>query len=113
MKTKLLLYTVLLTLTHCSKCKNDPTPAGPLADSSLAPNPAHATATVQMPAVPGASAATLTLRDALGRAVRAATVALPATGPRHTLDLAGLPAGLYALQVQVGAARATHRLVVE
>jgi len=29
MKTKLLLYSALLLLTQCSKCKNDPTPADP------------------------------------------------------------------------------------
>ena len=31
MKRKLLLYAALLTLTQCSKCKNDPTPADPAA----------------------------------------------------------------------------------
>lgn len=56
------------------------TPADePLASSHFYPNPAHATATVQLPAVPGASVATLTLCDALGRAVRTTAVALPAT----------------------------------
>jgi hypothetical protein len=87
--------------------------AGPLAGSRLSPNPAHATATVELPAVAGAATATLTLRDALGRAVRTVTVPLPATGQHHELRLAGLPAGLYALHVQAGEARTTHRLVVE
>ena len=87
--------------------------AGPLAGSRLYPNPAHATATVALPAVAGAATATLTLRDALGRAVRTATTALPAAGQRYELGLAGLTAGLYVLQVQAGEARATHRLVVE
>ncbi|MGI4734622.1 MAG: T9SS type A sorting domain-containing protein [Janthinobacterium lividum] len=86
---------------------------GPLAGSAVYPNPAHAMATVQLPTVPGAAQATLTLRDALGRAVRTATVPLPAAGQRHELSLAGLPAGFYALQVQAGEARTTHRLVVE
>ena len=45
--------------------------------------------------------------------MRSATVALPAAGLRHELSLAGLPAGIYALQVQAGAATATRRLVVE
>ncbi|WP_210516964.1 T9SS type A sorting domain-containing protein [Hymenobacter terricola] len=79
---------------------------------TLAPNPARAATTVQLPAQPG-TAATLTLRDALGRALRTATVALPPAGLRHELDLTGLPAGLYALQVRAGAATATRRLVVE
>ena len=86
--------------------------AGPLASSSFYPDPAHGTATVQLPAVPGAATATITLRDALGWAVRTATVALPAAGPR-AVSLVGLPAGLYTVQVQAGEARATHRLVVE
>ena len=80
---------------------------------TLAPNPAHASTTVQLPALPGTATATLTLRDALGRAVRSAIVALPAAGLRHELSLAGLPAGIYALQVQAGTAAATRRLVVE
>jgi hypothetical protein len=80
---------------------------------SLAPNPARAATTVQLPAVPGAATATLTLRDALGRAVRTANVALPAAGLRHALDLAGLPIGLYVVQMQAGTATATRRLVVE
>ncbi|WP_210516959.1 T9SS type A sorting domain-containing protein [Hymenobacter terricola] len=79
---------------------------------TLAPNPARATTTVQLPAQPG-TAATLTLRDALGRTVRTATVALPPAGLRHELDLTGLPAGLYALQVRAGATAGTRRLVVE
>lgn len=89
--------------------------AGPRVLPAVAvfPNPAHATATVQLPAVPGASAATLTLLDAVGRVVRTATVPLPAAGLRHPLDLAGLPAGLYAVRVAAGASTATHRLVVE
>lgn len=87
--------------------------AGPLAGTSLYPNPAHATATVQLPSVSGASAATLTLLDALGRVVRTATVPLSAAGLRHALDLAGLPVGLYALRVAAGDRTATHRLVVE
>ena len=102
----------LASFTDAASLATTPT-AGPLAGSYLYPNPAHATATVQLPAVPGASLATLTLCDALGRAVRTATVALPAAGQHHELSLAGLPAGLYALQVQAGEARTTHRLVVE
>jgi hypothetical protein len=79
----------------------------------LYPNPAHAAATVQFPATPGAAMATLTLLDALGRAMRTHTLALPATGLRHELNLTGLAPGIYAVQVQAGAATAVRRLVVE
>jgi len=85
---------------------------GPLS-FSLAPNPARTAITVQLPAQPGTPTATLTLRDALGRAVRTATVALPPAGLRHELDLTGLAPGLYAVQVRAGAVVATRRLVVE
>jgi hypothetical protein len=40
-------------------------------------------------------------------------VVLPPAGLRHAFDLTSLPAGIYALQVQAGAATATRRLVVE
>jgi hypothetical protein len=80
---------------------------------TLSPNPARAAATVQLPAVPGITTATLTLRDALGRALNTETVNLPAAGLRHELDLRSLAPGLYAVQVRAGAATATRRLVVE
>lgn len=81
---------------------------------TLAPNPARAATTVTLPALPALpGTATLTLRDALGRTLRTATVALPPAGLRHEFDLSNLPAGIYALQVQAGAATATRRLVVD
>jgi len=63
---------------------------------------------VRIPA--SASPATLTLLDALGRAVR--SQAAPA-GADYPLDLAGLAPGVYALHVRVGEAQITQRLVVE
>lgn len=80
---------------------------------TLAPNPARAATTVTLPAQPGTPTATLTLLDALGRTLRTSTVALPPAGLHHELDLSGLPAGVYAVQVQAGAATATRRLLVE
>ena len=80
---------------------------------SLYPNPARSATTVTLAALPGTAAATLSLCDALGRAVRTQVVQLPAVGLRQEFDLVGLPAGLYALQVQAGTAKATRRLVVE
>ncbi|MBH8558546.1 T9SS type A sorting domain-containing protein [Hymenobacter negativus] len=80
---------------------------------SLSPNPARTAATLTLPALPGTGTATLTLRDALGRTLRTQTVALPAAGLRHPLDLRGLAPGIYAVQVQAGSTAATRRLVVE
>ncbi|MFC6221870.1 T9SS type A sorting domain-containing protein [Hymenobacter artigasi] len=82
-------------------------------DFALYPNPAHAAAMLTLPALPGTATAILTLRDALGRAVRTITVTLPTAGLRHELSLTGLPAGIYAVQVQAGKAMAARRLVVE
>ncbi|MBF9141734.1 T9SS type A sorting domain-containing protein [Hymenobacter properus] len=81
-----------------------------LAGLSLWPRPARGRATVQLPAVPGAAKATLTLLDALGRAVRTQPAA---TNAQTELDLTGLAPGFYAVRVQVGSASATQRLAVE
>jgi len=74
----------------------------------LYPNPAHGMATVRVPVSPGP--ATLTLLDALGRAVRAQSAP---TGTDVPFDLVGLAPGVYALRVQAGAAVATQKLVIE
>jgi hypothetical protein len=76
----------------------------------LAPNPAHGRVTVQLPAGLTAGRATLTLLDALGRAVLTQTV--PAL-PTATLDLTGLAPGIYAVRVAAGGQVATQRLAVE
>ncbi|MDO7884242.1 DUF7619 domain-containing protein [Hymenobacter cheonanensis] len=86
---------------------------GQLPGLALWPNPAHAATMVHLPAVAGVTHATLVLRDALGRKVRTALVQLPAGGVVHELPLAGLPAGLYLLQVQAGTATAVRQLAVE
>lgn len=76
---------------------------------TLFPNPAQGTATLLRPA--GVEAVTATLHDALGRTVR--TYALAAgTGP-HPLDMAGLPAGAYVLQVPTSQGRVSLHLAVE
>lgn len=85
-------------------------PAVALVDILLFPNPAHGTATIQLPAIPGAITATLTLLDALGRTVR---TQMAVTNARTALDLNGLAPGLYALRVAAGGHTATRRLVVE
>jgi hypothetical protein len=85
-------------------------PPTALAGLSLAPNPAHGTTQVRVPAVPGTAQATLTLLDALGRVARRQPAA---TGATAALDLAGLVPGVYVLRVQAGVATATQKLVVE
>jgi hypothetical protein len=80
------------------------TPDRALAPTQLFPNPARHTATLRL--LPQAAPASLTLTDALGRAAR--TFPAP-TSPESTLDLRGLPAGLYLLH---GAGPA-QRLAIE
>ncbi len=77
---------------------------------TLAPNPATRTATIHAGLPAGLSAATLTLRDALGRTVRTVAVRA-ATTP---LDVRGLAGGLYhaTLTAPDGRALARQRLVV-
>ncbi|GAB3874338.1 hypothetical protein GCM10028824_27430 [Hymenobacter segetis] len=83
------------------------TPAAPVPAFGLLPNPAHGMAMVRLPA--GLGAATLTVLDVLGRAVRSQTT----TEAHAELDLTGLPAGLYAVRVAAGNQAITQRLVVE
>jgi hypothetical protein len=79
------------------------------ASLSLAPNPAHGTATLQLPSV--TLPATLTLVDALGRNVR--TQVLRPNSTTAELDLTGLAPGLYQVRVQAGGQQLRQRLVVE
>jgi hypothetical protein len=74
------------------------------------PNPAHGRATVQLPAVPGAPTATLTVLDALGRTLHTQTAA---TNARAELDLTGLAPGIYAVRIHAAGAATTRRLLVE
>ena len=83
---------------------------GALAACSLYPNPAHATASVQLPPISGTPTATLTVLDVLGRTLNTQTAP---TNARAELDLTGLPAGLYTLRVQAGGSTVTRRLVGE
>jgi hypothetical protein len=115
-------YTLVVTsATGCVSAPSSPvtvvltgtTAAALAAGFTLFPNPAHAAVLVQVPAVAGASAATLTLLDALGRTVRVHTTALPATGTRYELSLTGVAAGVYALRLTAGGTTAVQRLVVE
>ncbi|GAA3934058.1 T9SS type A sorting domain-containing protein [Hymenobacter algoricola] len=87
--------------------------AQPALALSLYPNPAHAAATVRLPALPGTSQATLQLVDALGRVVRTEQVRLAAGGTSAELSLAGVAPGLYRLWVQAGSRRVSQALAVE
>ncbi len=84
------------------------------ASLGLYPNPAHASATLLVPAVAGASTARATLYNTLGQPVRTfAPAALSAEGLSTTLNLSGIAPGLYTLRVQAGTASAARKLVVE
>ena len=80
---------------------------------SVFPNPARATATVQLAALPGTTEAALTLLDGLGRTVRTQQIRLTATGGTAEVSLAGLAPGLYQVRVQAGGQQARHSLAVE
>ncbi|RZK31367.1 MAG: T9SS type A sorting domain-containing protein [Hymenobacter sp.] len=84
-----------------------------LAEASLFPNPAHTAAVLRLPAVPGATQATIIWYSALGQVVRTqqASLAFPDT----TLDLllTGLAAGSYLLRIEAGEQRLTRTLVVQ
>lgn len=77
------------------------------------PNPAHASTMVQLPSAARASQATLVLRDALGRVVRTTTIVLPASlSSPYELNLAGLPGGVYSLQLQAGVSTMVRRFTI-
>jgi hypothetical protein len=80
---------------------------------TLFPNPSHTSVTVQLPSTTEAAWGTLNVLDALGRTVRTETIELPTSGRRYSLNLTGLPVGLYAVQVSAGSRTTTCRLVVE
>jgi hypothetical protein len=82
--------------------------AAPPSGLACRPNPARGTATIDLPALPGA---TLTLTDALGRTLR--TQLLRPNSTTAELDLTGLAPGLYQVRVQAGGQQLRQRLVVE
>ena len=87
-------------------------PAHSLSDVELWPNPAHGAVTVVLPV--GWAGATIALTDVLGRTVRTfAAGRRPLTDQHQLLSLAGLPAGLYAVRLQVGPVKAVRWLVID
>ena len=85
----------------------------PLADLGLYPNPAHIRATVAVPAVPGATSATVTLTDAQGQVVFEQPVSLTESGGTTEVPLLGRAPGLYRVQVRAGEQRVARTLKVE
>ncbi|MBD2722304.1 endonuclease [Hymenobacter armeniacus] len=76
------------------------------------PNPASETVQLRLPGVPAARPATVEVLDMLGRAVRQRTAQLSANDA-VSVDLRGLPAGLYAIRVSCEAVEYTGRVVVQ
>ena len=97
-------------------------PAGPLATQagmsaasiSIYPNPAHASFTVLVPAVPGAKQVQFTLLNSLGQRVSEQQATLGTSGTQTIVSVSGLAAGVYTLRLQVaGQAAVARRVVVE
>ena len=84
-----------------------------LTDLSVYPNPAHIRATVQVPAVPGATRATVTVTDAQGTVVFEQPVSMLETGGTTEVPLLGRTPGLYHVQVKVGDQHVARTLKVE
>ena len=85
----------------------------PLADLTVYPNPAHIRATVAVPAVAGATRATVTLSDAQGTVVFEQPVSLTEQGGKAEVPLLGRAPGLYRVVVQAGDQRVAKTLTVE
>ena len=106
----LLAVPVLLELLGPAACAQTP---APLADVSVYPNPAHIRATVQVPAVPGADTATVTLTDGQGTTVFEQPVSLTVAGGTAEVPLLGRAPGMYRVQVRAGEQRVARTLKVE
>ncbi|MDO7848672.1 T9SS type A sorting domain-containing protein [Hymenobacter sp. M29] len=78
----------------------------------LAPNPAHGTFTLAVPAG-SLGTASATLLNALGQAVQARQLRLPAAGGPVVFDMRGLASGVYSLQLQTSDTRVVKRVVIE
>ena len=109
-RTGLLLAALLLELVATEARAQVLTP---LADLGLYPNPAHIRATVEVPAVPGVTSATVTLIDAQGTTVFEQPVSLTDTGGTTEVPLLGRTPGLYRVVVQAGEQRVARTLKVE
>ena len=100
------------TSTACNVVTATRPAAGLRPALEIYPNPASATVQVRLPGQSAAGAATVEVLDLLGRAVRQRTAQLSAT-EATSVDLRGLPAGLYAVRVRCAGAEYTGRVVVQ
>ncbi|MGY3091050.1 hypothetical protein ACVWYF_004114 [Hymenobacter sp. UYAg731] len=100
------------TSTACGLATATRTAAGLRTALEIYPNPATATVQVRLPGQSAALSATVEVRDMLGRAVRQRTAQLSAT-EAASMDLRGLPAGLYAVRVRCAGVEYTGRVVVQ
>ena len=82
-------------------------------DVTVYPNPAHASFTVALPGVAGASIVQAELLNTLGQVVRRQAAALPANGTALTIATADLAAGVYVLRLQAGATTLAKRVVIQ
>lgn len=103
-------YSPVVTFTFTTPVSFTSPDAPALASLKLAPNPARGATTLYLPPVPGATQATLHLRDMLGREMRTLSAPL---GEATSLNLAGLASGVYLLQAQASGQDFVSRLVVE
>jgi endo-1,4-beta-xylanase len=87
-------------------------PSFTAASVSVFPNPTHEQFTVRVPAVSGASQASLQLYNMLGQSVRETTLALPATGVQASFDVVGLPVGVYVLRVKAGDTTVAKQVII-
>ncbi|UOQ74849.1 T9SS type A sorting domain-containing protein [Hymenobacter cellulosilyticus] len=86
-----------------------PAPAKAAPELSIAPNPTPASFTILTGA--GTEAARISVRNSRGEEVQTGIV--PAGVRSHKVDLGGLPAGTYILQVSTATGSATRRVVRE
>lgn len=77
------------------------------------PSPAHDMLNLLLPALPGVSAAQITLLNTLGQPVKMMQRQLSGSGTEAQLDLLGVRPGLYTVRVAAGAHVASQRVVVE
>ncbi|RZK63121.1 MAG: T9SS type A sorting domain-containing protein, partial [Hymenobacter sp.] len=89
-------------------------PAPEAAQVSIAPNPAHGSFTLRLPALAGHRAVQASLLNVLGQAVTTRTITLTATGATADFDVQGLAQGLYLLRLTDGnEALLSRRVTVE
>jgi hypothetical protein len=80
---------------------------------SLAPNPAHGSFTLTLPALGTQHTAQATLLNVLGQAVASRSIALTATGATTEFDTRALAPGMYVLRLVAGSETVTLRVAVE